>query len=183
MTTQTEEPLTLANLKMAYGAETNEHRRYLAFANRAEEDGYAPVASLLRAAARSEAIHARNHAEVIRSLGASPSTSPRRSVVRSVAQNLQAAVKSEVFDRDEMYPRFRRQADADGIQPATRTFQFAEKAEAGHLALFNQTLRLESLRGEAIMYFVCPVCGFTSSTDNAECPVCSAQSTEFEKVS
>ncbi len=31
------DPLTLSNLQLAYGAETCEHRRYLAFANRAEK--------------------------------------------------------------------------------------------------------------------------------------------------
>ncbi len=122
---------------------------------------------------------------MIRGLGASPAFSPRRSIFRTgVEQNLRTAVKGEVFDRDEMYPRFIRQADADGILPAVQTFRSAQEVEASHLALFSQTLQnLESLRGEAIMFYVCPVCGFTSSTDQAGCPVCSTQATEFEKVS
>src|SRR5512132_4304578 len=63
---------SLANLQAAYNGESNAHARYLAFAKKAEEDGYAGTAALFRAAARAECIHAENHAKVIRKLGAEP---------------------------------------------------------------------------------------------------------------
>src|SRR5512138_2292721 len=63
---------TLDNLQAAFNGESNAKARYLAFAQKAETEGYGKVASLFRAAARAEDIHANNHAEVIRKLGAKP---------------------------------------------------------------------------------------------------------------
>ena len=59
---------TLENLMEAYGGERNAAHRYLKFAKKADEEGYGKVASLFRAAAKAEQIHAANHAEVIRQL-------------------------------------------------------------------------------------------------------------------
>jgi rubrerythrin len=63
---------TLENLQAAYNGESNAHSRYLAFAKQASLEGYGEVASLFRAAARAEEIHASNHAAVLRMLGAVP---------------------------------------------------------------------------------------------------------------
>ena len=57
---------TLDNLQAAFNGESNAHASYLAFAAKADEEGFAPVASLFRAAARAEERHARNQSEVIR---------------------------------------------------------------------------------------------------------------------
>jgi rubrerythrin len=61
---------TLTNLQAAYGGESNAHAKYTAFALKASEEGFQDVASLFRAAARAEQIHAENHARVMRKLGA-----------------------------------------------------------------------------------------------------------------
>ena len=52
---------TLDNLVTAYNGESNAHARYVEFAKKADEDGYGQVASLFRAAARAEEIHAETH--------------------------------------------------------------------------------------------------------------------------
>jgi rubrerythrin len=179
------EAVTLANLQTAYNGETNAHARYLAFAKEADEEGYAPVASLFRAAARAEEIHARNHEKVILGMGVSPKADTESVVVKSTHENLEAAITGEVYERDEMYPSFLRQARSERNQPAARTFHLAQKAETEHAALFTQALKeLERLRGAAIVYYVCPVCGFTSAkADGSRCPVCSSPTDRFEKVS
>ena len=51
---------TLDNLQAAFNGESNANARYLAFAKKADEEGYGQVASLFRAAARAEEIHAAN---------------------------------------------------------------------------------------------------------------------------
>jgi rubrerythrin len=63
---------TLENLQAAFNGESNARAKYLAFAAKADEEGYAPVASLFRAAAAAEAIHAESHARVIKKMGATP---------------------------------------------------------------------------------------------------------------
>ncbi|HEX7334620.1 MAG TPA: rubrerythrin family protein, partial [Pyrinomonadaceae bacterium] len=82
---------TLDNLQTAFNGESNAKARYLAFAQKAEAEGYGKVASLFRAAARAEDIHANNHAEVIRKLGATPTADVKTPEVKSTAENLQAA--------------------------------------------------------------------------------------------
>ena len=62
----------LDDLQAAFQGESNANARYEAFAKKADEEGYAQVARLFRAAARAEKIHAASHGQVIRSLGAEP---------------------------------------------------------------------------------------------------------------
>ena len=51
-------PTTLENLKTAFAGESQANRKYLAFAAKAEKEGYPQIAKLFRAAAEAETIHA-----------------------------------------------------------------------------------------------------------------------------
>ena len=69
-----ENAVTVQNLMAAFEGESNAHAKYTAFADKADSEGLLGAASLFRAAARAEQIHAANHARVISILGG-----PRRS--------------------------------------------------------------------------------------------------------
>ena len=56
---------TMDNLKEAFAGESQANRKYLAFAKKAEEDGFAQVARLFRAAAEAETVHAHAHLRVM----------------------------------------------------------------------------------------------------------------------
>ena len=60
---------TLDNLQAGFNGESNAHARYLAFAEKADQEEYGEVASLFRAAAKAEEFHAANHAAVIKKSG------------------------------------------------------------------------------------------------------------------
>ena len=184
LTLTIQESLTLGNLQTAYSGESSTRDRYLAYAKEADEEGYEPVGSLFRAAARGEEIHARNHLEVITGAGASAQASEETFCVQSTVDSLQDAILGEVYERDVMYPSFVHQARAEGSRPAARSFQLAQRAETQHEALFTQALEdLQRLRGEAVVYFVCSDCGFVSArADAPRCPVCSTSAERFEKV-
>lgn len=175
---------TLANLQTAYQSETHAAARYLAFATEADDEGYAPVASVFRAVARAEEVHAKNHGEVIRGLGAEPRASVEEVRVESTHQNLEVAIIGEIYERDEMYPTVLHQSRSERNQPATRAFHLAQKAEAEHTTLFTQAAQgLERLRGEAVIYYVCPACGFTSAKAGlSRCPICLNPGDRFEEV-
>ena len=49
---------TEGNLKEAFAGESQANRKYLAFAKKADDEGYSQVAKLFRAAAEAETIHA-----------------------------------------------------------------------------------------------------------------------------
>ncbi len=175
---------TMNNLKTAFSGESNAHARYLAFAEQADTEGYAGAASLFRAAARAEEIHAGNHAAVIEKFGGVPDAKLNDPVVKSTRENLAAAIQGEVYERDEMYPAFLREAESADEADAVRTFTFAQAAEAEHARLYTEALRdMESLKTSRVFY-VCPVCGFTTlKPDFERCPTCSTPKEIFEQVS
>ena len=177
---------TLENLQAAFNGESNAHARYLAFAQQAENEGYGEVASLFRAAARAEEIHAANHAAVIREMGAVPEGHIQPLTVQSTRENLEAAIQGESYERDIMYPEFLQQARLDRNTHAVRTLNLARTAEIEHAKLFKAALsNLEQLKGTAgTIFYVCSFCGFTTREVNfSECPSCFRAKEGFEKVS
>lgn len=176
---------TLQNMQAAFNGESNAHARYLAFAQKADSEGYGQVGSLFRAAARAEEIHARNHAEVIKKLGGSPEAKIDTPDVKSTRENLEAAIKGESYERDTMYPEFLSQARKDANRDAIKSLNYAKTAEAEHAKLYAAALaKLDSLKGsQASTYFVCPNCGFTTAELTfAKCPSCFTPKEKFEKV-
>jgi rubrerythrin len=175
---------TMSNLQAAFNGESNAHVRYLAFAKKADTEGYAGVASLFRVAARAEEIHAGNHAAVIKKFGGVPDAKLEHTIVKSTRENLEVAIKGMTYERDEMYPAFIREAKAEANTEALRTLTFARAAEVEHAALYTQALQdLESMTASRVFY-VCPVCGFTTPKHDLErCPTCATPKERFEQVS
>ena len=88
---------TEENLKEAFAGESQANRKYLAFAKKAEKEGFSNVAKLFRTAAEAETVHAMAH---LNALGS----------VKSTAENLQAAIDGETYESTEMYPPMAEQA-------------------------------------------------------------------------
>ena len=177
---------TLDNLQAGFNGESNAHARYLAFAQKADQDGYGEVASLFRAAAKAEAVHAANHAAVIKKMGGTPQAKIETPVVKSTKENLEASIKGECYERDTMYPEFLKQARAEGNRDAVQTLNYAKTAEGEHAKLYSEALNnLPKLKGsKAKDYFVCTVCGYTTSQmDFSKCPSCFTHKDRYEKVS
>lgn len=165
---------TVENLMTAYNGESNAHARYLAFALKAEEEGYGKAAGLFRAAARAEEIHASNHAAVIAKLGGVAKANIETPTVKSTKENLEAAIQGETYERDTMYPEFLAAAKAVGAKDAMQTLNYAKTAEAEHAKLYKEALaKLDQMKGESPKYYVCTVCGYTTkSMDFKRCPSC-----------
>ncbi len=176
---------TLAHLHTAYNGESNAHARYLAFAKKAEAEGYGKVASLFRAVARAEQVHLNNHAAVIRRMGGEPKAMIKVSGVKSTRENLEAfAMKGEAYERDVMYPDFIKQANVEKNGDAAKTFELARTAEAEHHRLFAEALaNLESMKGTGQTYYVCPICGYTTAEpQTGACVSCLAPGENYEPV-
>jgi rubrerythrin len=175
---------TLENLQTAFNGESNAQERYLAFAVRADQEGYGGVASLFRAAARAEEIYAGSHLAQIKKLRGSDQVKLESPVVKSTKENLEAAVRGETYERDIMYPEFYKQARAVGNNDAFRTFNYARNAEAEHAKLFMEAFNnLENMRGKNT-YYVCTVCGSTTTNlDFAKCHICFSAKEKFVAVS
>jgi rubrerythrin len=139
---------TIDDLKAAFAGESQANRKYLAFAEKAEKDGYPQIARLFRAAAAAETVHAHAH---LRAMDG----------VNSTAENLQAAIEGENYEHVNMYPEFIQAAMADGNKRALRSFEYAMAVEQEHELLYRQALETIDQEQEEYDYYICPVCGHT----------------------
>ncbi len=165
---------TIDNLMAAYNGESNASARYQAFGKKAETEGYLKVASLFKATSKSEEIHARNHAEVIKKMGYEPKATLEQVKVGSTRENLEAALKGETYEKDTMYPQFIDKAKSDNNKAAVRTFKFAQGVEENHAKLYASALQnLDAWKVGGVVFSVCNVCGNTvEKVDFVLCPVC-----------
>jgi rubrerythrin len=164
---------TSDNLKDAFAGESQANRKYLAFAKKAQEEGYPQVAKLFRAAAEAETVHAHAH---LRVMGGISSTN----------ENLQAAIDGEGHEFKQMYPGFVAEAEKEGNKPAVFSFQNALAVEEIHHSLYTEAL--ESVKSGSDLsetkIFVCQVCGNTVRGQAPDkCPVCGAVKEKFTEVS
>jgi rubrerythrin len=163
---------TSDNLKDAFAGESQANRKYLAFAKKAEQDGYPEVAKRFRAAAAAETVHAHAH---LRVMGG----------VKDTADNLQAAIEGEGYEFREMYPQFVDEAEQEGNQPAVMTFRYAMEVEKVHHELYNEALEAVQAGTDvpAAPIHVCDVCGNTFVGDVPDtCPVCGATKDRFSEI-
>jgi rubrerythrin len=84
---------SVENLKNAFAGESQANRRYLAFARKADEEGFWQVAKLFRATAEAETIHALNHLRITGEL-------------KSTKESVEAAIAGETFEFKKMYPGY-----------------------------------------------------------------------------
>ncbi|MBC7230528.1 MAG: rubrerythrin family protein [Actinobacteria bacterium] len=160
---------TMDNLKEAFAGESQANRKYLAFAAKADEEGYGQVARLFRAAADAETVHAHAHLRVMGGIG-------------STADNLKQAIEGETAEFKAMYPKMMEEAKAEGNDPAYISFANANAVEEIHAGLYQKALdNLGS--NEETVYYVCQVCGNTVEGEAPEkCPICGAPRKMFKLI-
>ena len=164
-------PKTRSNLYQAFVGEAKAHIRLLAFAKRAEAEGYAQMARLFRAVAAAEEIHAGNHLRVM-----------GEAVVRSTEENLAFSFERETSVNEVTYPQLIREAEEEEEQAAVLSFSQARDVEEGHASLYKKAMG-HLLQDVVTDYYVCGVCGYTSDgVLPSECPVCGAGSDAFTKI-
>jgi rubrerythrin len=136
----TENESAVGNLLKAYEGELNAHARYRAYAAKAEDEGMSGAASLFRAAARAEQIHAGNHARVIRHMGGEAVADILPFRVKSTLENLKAALGGEQHEIDSLYPTFLVQAISQLDTSAMRSFVWAMESEKTHARLYEDAV-------------------------------------------
>jgi len=160
---------TTDDLKEAFAGESQANRKYLAFAKKADGDGYPQVARLFRAAADAETVHAHAHLRVLGGVG-------------DTTDNLEQAIEGETEEFHEMYPRMIKEAEAEGNNAAVISFKNANAVEEIHAGLYQKALdNLGS--NQEVDYYVCQVCGNTVEGEAPErCPICGAPRKMFNKI-
>ena len=163
---------TTENLKAAFAGESQANRKYLAYAKKADADGYPQVAKLFRAAAAAETVHAHAHFDV---LGG----------VQGTAENLKDAISGEGHEFQDMYPGFVKEAEAEGNSAALLSFRRALAVEEIHHGLYEKALAAVESGGDidSGRVLVCAVCGNTVYGEAPDvCPICNAKKQAFFEV-
>jgi len=160
---------TQENLQEAFAGESQANRKYLAFAEQADKEGYPQAAKLFRAAAAAETVHAHAHLRAMKGIG-------------KTAENLKSAISGETHEFKEMYPDMIQAAKEEGEKVAERSFTYANEVEKIHAGLYQKAL--DNLgKAEGVDYYVCSVCGYTCENEPPEqCPVCRSKAKAFSKV-
>lgn len=159
---------TLHNLKEAFAGESQANRKYLAFAAKAEAEGYKNAAKMFRAAAEAETIHAHAHLKAMKGIG-------------STRDNLKEGVKGETEEFAHMYPPMLAHAEAQGEKEAARSFKFAMQAEKVHAELYAKLLEnLDSQ--EELNFHLCTICGNVELNVPEKCFICGAGAKAFKSV-
>jgi rubrerythrin len=163
---------TKGNLEFAFAGESQANRKYLFFANKADQEGYKRIARLFRAAADAETVHAYNHLKVMQG-------------INSTKENLQTAIGGENHEFTEMYPQFIKEANAEGEKKAADSFDLANKVEQIHHGLYRDALRKLD-KGETMEvkpFYVCQYCGNTVEGEAPDkCSVCGAPKKMFKLI-
>lgn len=163
---------TEENLKSAFAGESQANRKYLAFAKKADQEGFTQVAKLFRAAAAAETVHAMNHLNALKA-------------VRSTKENLEEAISGETHEFMEMYPEMIKTAEKEKKQEARMSFMKANKVEEIHSKLYKKALdSVKSGKDTAEKeIYVCQICGNTVEEEAPDfCPICGAKKDQFHKV-
>jgi rubrerythrin len=163
---------TVENAKAAYSGESQANRKYLAFSEKAAEEGFKNIATLFKAASEAEAIHAKKLLKVLGAIG-------------PTQKNLQESIAGETHEFTEMYPGFVSIAEGEKKTDAVLAFTHAMKAEQVHAKLYEKALAFvqagNDMGREKI--FLCPVCGNIELGKAPEkCPICGVFGKQFREI-
>ncbi len=160
---------TLKNLADAFAGESQANRKYLAFARKADRDGYPWIARLFRAAAEAETVHALNHLKAMDG-------------IKSTEENLKAAINGETYEFSNMYPKMIEEAKNENSEEAKISFTYANKVEQVHAGLYKKYLGSMGNNPDTPI-FVCQVCGNTvEGAAPDKCPICGNPKEMFKEI-
>ncbi len=160
---------TRNNLQEAFNGEAKASVRLLAYADRAEEEGYPQIASLFRAVAFAESVHAKNHFDLLEA-------------VSTTEDNLKRSFEKEMFVNEVAYPDYLRQAWAEEDKQAVWAFTKARNAEERHAKLYKFALA-EMAGDRRTVYFVCSNCGWVEDGLRPEaCPNCQSPGSLYREI-
>jgi rubrerythrin len=183
-----EDLAVIRHLETAFEEETKNTANCRAYAARADEEGFQGIASLFRAIARAEQIHAANHARVLRSMSGRAGVEIPLPQVEGSLENLRTALADQRFEVDYLYPTFLTAAVPLIDSTAIRTFHWALEADKSHVRLFWKLIPGVGADKSGWAYaphefFVCALCGYVAQDPESEnCPSCNYLWERFETV-
>ena len=130
---------TMANLEAAFAGESMAHTKYRYFARIARAMGDEDTARAFEETADQELQHAFGHLDLLY---------PKADM--TPAKALQIAIDGETYEYTEMYPSFRRTAEAEGNAAAVAEMNEQIEESTVHAAQFKATLEKAQKRFAAL---------------------------------
>jgi len=180
---------TIINIKHGIETETNSSVKYAAFAQKAWAEGYDTIARLYEAVSKAEAIHFSNHEAVLKTFVAKKEKFSPKFKVRSTIENLQETIALEMYEANNMYPMFLKDAKSSRSikQPVIQSLTWAHETEKKHMEMFTQALEALKTKTKYNLpfdYLICPVCGNTFDKTNVPdtCALCGVSKDFFIEI-
>eukprot|EP00287_Rhodomonas_sp_CCMP768_P008442 CAMPEP_0196726330 /NCGR_PEP_ID=MMETSP1091-20130531/7631_1 /TAXON_ID=302021 /ORGANISM="Rhodomonas sp., Strain CCMP768" /LENGTH=139 /DNA_ID=CAMNT_0042068749 /DNA_START=144 /DNA_END=566 /DNA_ORIENTATION=- len=129
---------TLQNLKDAFAGEAMAATRYEFYAQRADIEGYADLATLFRSLAEGEKNQAMGHLEFLQHEVGDPVTNQP---IGNSHENVASAIVGEEHDSTNMYPGFAQTARSEGFEDAAEWFETLAHAETQHKKRLQRALQ------------------------------------------
>ncbi len=164
---------TEANLLEAFAGESMARNKYSYFASKAKKDGYVQIANIFEETANNEKEHAKIWFKLLEGIG-------------ETTDNLVHAAEGENYEWTDMYPRFAKDAQAEGFNEIAILFEQVAKIEKDHEERYRKLL---SNINEGIVFsrdsetiWECTNCGHIVVGKKAPqmCPVCDHPRAYFE---
>lgn len=174
-------PAVARLLERAVANEYEAAARYDAFAAKATAEGYLGAASIFKAQAAAERVHAARFAKLMTDRGLTPpAANPPEPTVWATQENLRVSASNETAERDGIYKEAIDTARGSGDTEVATAFDNARDSEVEHANLCaNAARNLGGLKDPKAMH-VCNRCGYTTDVKLPLCPVCRADKSHVE---
>jgi rubrerythrin len=164
---------TEANLKAAFGGESEARNKYTYYASQAKKDGFEQISAIFTETAENEKEHAKMWFKLFHGIG-------------DTKTNLLDAAAGEAYEWTQMYSDMAKDADAEGFTDVARKFRAVATVEKCH----EERYRALAKNIEDYKVFVkddkvvweCRNCGarFYAVSAPEKCPVCDHPQAYFQ---
>ena len=177
---------TVESLQKAYWAAMRAGEFYTKAASKADQEGVLGVASLLRAAAKVESVHASVFTRQLQEMKSNTGNANEQTAleVKTTKDNLAAAIRLASSARETDLPAARKVAEGEGVREAAKAFRDAREGEIELVRLFKDASELMDQWKKAKKdFYIGRTCGYlVEKLDLTKCPVCGKGRDDFEKV-
>ncbi len=175
-----------SKLKVAINGEFNAVRKYLRFAEVAQKEGMPNVAYLFKALVAGEKVHLENHK---RALGTAFTPEDKAFEAGTTLENLKAALATETWEYEEMYPgliKGTRRDRSEQAEVARLSMQWALGTEKTHAMTLQKAIETVQQGKDyiSVKFWVCVACGNLRVGDDLTgiCSVCKHDARHFKEV-
>ncbi len=187
-------PETEKNLRAALQGESEAKKKYELFGKKAQEEGHPFLSRVFFAISHAESIHIKNHLKALSVLTGKESQLDEfvsinedeiMKKVKTTKENLQDAIKGEIYETKIMYKEFINNSRVENRNVAELSFELAKKAEYIHAKIFKKYLKIleknKSILEEDL--YVCQICGNVEfQKPPKKCPICDHDQFFFKKM-